>query len=64
MAWVPGETGVPLLAGALATFECAVQDRHAAGDHVIFIGRVLGYRECGGDPLVFYAGGYCETSPL
>lgn len=64
VSWAPGPTGVPLLANVLATFECAVQDRHPAGDHVIFVGRVLHYREAAGDPLVFHSGAYWQTSTL
>lgn len=36
-----GHTGAPLLAGAVATFECLNRSRHAEGDHVIFVGEVL-----------------------
>lgn len=32
--------GVPLLAEALAGFECAVESRFPAGDHTLFVGRV------------------------
>lgn len=37
----PGQTGVPLIAGALATFECRNRSQHSEGDHVIFVGEVL-----------------------
>jgi flavin reductase (DIM6/NTAB) family NADH-FMN oxidoreductase RutF len=39
-AWTPGETGVPILAGAIATLECLVVDTYSAGDHDLFIARV------------------------
>jgi flavin reductase (DIM6/NTAB) family NADH-FMN oxidoreductase RutF len=39
-AWHPGETGVPLLDGAIATLECSVVETFSAGDHDLFIGRV------------------------
>lgn len=55
-----GATGAPLLAGALARFDCRVRDAHDAGDHVIYVGEVVelqlgevGDREAGG-PLMFY----------
>ena len=38
--WHPGETGVPLLDGAIATIECSVVETFTAGDHDLFIGRV------------------------
>ncbi|WP_407699355.1 flavin reductase family protein [Streptomyces alkaliphilus] len=34
-------TGAPLLHGALAVVECRTEQRVAAGDHTLFIGRVL-----------------------
>ncbi len=38
--WQPGETGLPLLDGAIATLECTVVETFSAGDHDLFIGRV------------------------
>lgn len=54
-----GPNGQPLLRQAIATFECAVEQRIDAGDHVIFLGRVLGCSHAGHDaPLLYYRGGY------
>ena len=39
-AWHPGEAGLPLLDGAIATLECTVVETFSAGDHDLFIGRV------------------------
>jgi flavin reductase (DIM6/NTAB) family NADH-FMN oxidoreductase RutF len=39
-AWHAGETGLPLLDGAIATLECTVVETFSAGDHDLFIGRV------------------------
>jgi flavin reductase (DIM6/NTAB) family NADH-FMN oxidoreductase RutF len=53
--------GVPLLEGAVAYFVVEVMDVHPAGDHTLYIGRVLHFesRESREDkPLLFYAGGY------
>jgi flavin-dependent trigonelline monooxygenase, reductase component len=33
--------GTPLVAGAALSFECVPYDRHAVGDHVLFVGEVL-----------------------
>jgi len=56
--WHPGKTGVPLLPGNLATLECARISVVEAGDHEIFLGRVL-YAHCDdGDPLVYFASQY------
>ncbi len=38
--WHPGDTGLPLLDGAIATLECSVVETFSAGDHDLFIGRV------------------------
>ena len=52
-------TGVPLLEGALATFECRTTDAHPGGDHVIVVGEVLATSTSAeGDPLVRFRGNY------
>lgn len=51
-----GETGAPLLSGALAHIECRIWSRTPTGDHEIIVGEVLGLRRCEGAPLVFSAG--------
>lgn len=50
--------GMPIIEGALATFECNLEATHDAGDHVIIVGRVTKAHHQGGDPLVFHAGLY------
>ncbi len=54
--WRPGVTGQPLLAGAIATFECSVVDIQPAGDHELFIGKVenLDAREGSAMPLLYF----------
>ena len=58
--WVPAPSGSPLLAGAVAWVECETQRAVEAGDHTIFIGRVVDGRveraEVG--PLVHYGSAY------
>ncbi len=55
----PGPHAVPLLHGALAQFICAVETRHDAGDHIIFIGRVERFQHMDeGNPLIYYRGQY------
>lgn len=55
-----GSTGDPLAAGALAAIECELAATHAAGDHDLFLGRVVGVRlgDTRKGPLVFHEGGY------
>ena len=50
--------GMPIIEGALATFECNLSATHDAGDHVIVVGQVTKAHHRGGDPLVFHAGTY------
>lgn len=50
--------GMPIIEGALATFECNLEATHDAGDHVIIVGRVTKAHHGGGDPLVFHGGKY------
>ena len=52
--WHPGTTGVPLLAGCVATFECQVMSILEAGDHAIFLAEVLHAASHGGRPLLYY----------
>lgn len=57
--WHPGETGLPLLDGALAALECTVVETFSAGDHDLFIGRVDALRSDAGsgdarEPLLYY----------
>ncbi|MGC5224743.1 flavin reductase [Micromonospora sp. DT81.3] len=58
-----GIAGVPLIADAIATFECRTVARHDAGDHVIYIGEVERYSYRPDSPLVFHGGGYRDTAP-
>lgn len=57
-----GLKGMPLLRGALATFECHTHEIVAGGDHTIFIGRVLRARQIEGRPLLFYGGRFAEMN--
>ena len=52
------ETGCPILADALANFECETKSMHDGGDHVIFVGQVLALRTGEGRPLLYYRGAY------
>jgi flavin reductase (DIM6/NTAB) family NADH-FMN oxidoreductase RutF len=54
-----GERGSPVLPGSLAVFECRTENTIEGGDHLIFIGRVVGASYCDGEPLVFSSGEFC-----
>ncbi|MEY9847556.1 flavin reductase family protein [Streptacidiphilus sp. MAP5-3] len=55
-----GQSGSPLVDGALATVECRTVDRISAGDHVLFIGHVLEAKVGAptGGPLTYFRGQY------
>ncbi len=56
--WRRGTTGVPLLAGVLASMECAISQRVTAGDHDIFIGEMVSAQATEGEPLIHFASRY------
>ncbi|WP_433439468.1 flavin reductase family protein [Nonomuraea sp. CA-141351] len=59
LEWTGSPGGNPVLEGALAWMDCAVEAEHPAGDHVIVVARVLQLdTHAEGGPLVFFRGGY------
>ena len=56
--WADGHGGAPVLSGCAAVFECRTATRQAAGDHVLFIGRVLRLADLAVAPLLFQGGHY------
>ena len=57
--WITLETGAPLLAGALAIFDCEIADIIDRHTHSIVIGEVRAVQvAAGGDALVHWQGGY------
>lgn len=51
--WHQAATGAPLLAGALAAFDCRTASTHDFGTHSILIGEVIDIVAGEGDPLLF-----------
>jgi flavin reductase (DIM6/NTAB) family NADH-FMN oxidoreductase RutF len=52
---------LPVLGDAIAHFVCDVHERHAGGDHSIFIGQVTACAaEAGRRPLVYFRSGFGE----
>jgi flavin reductase (DIM6/NTAB) family NADH-FMN oxidoreductase RutF len=50
--------GVPIIAEALASLECATVSTHVAGDHTILVGRVEAASSGDGHPLLYFRGQY------
>jgi flavin reductase (DIM6/NTAB) family NADH-FMN oxidoreductase RutF len=63
IAWRPGKSGMPLLEGSCAWFECANRSRYEEGDHVIFVGAVEHFGFAAQEPLIFQNGTYHMTQP-
>lgn len=54
-----GKTGLPIIRGALTSFECRVWQRYPGGDHVILVGEVLHMETHPNKrPLLFSGGQY------
>jgi flavin reductase (DIM6/NTAB) family NADH-FMN oxidoreductase RutF len=54
-----GHMSAPLIAGALAHFECVPYAQYDGGDHVIFVGRVVRFStHTTKEPLLFFRGTY------
>jgi flavin reductase (DIM6/NTAB) family NADH-FMN oxidoreductase RutF len=51
-------TGAPVLAGAIAFFDCRLHSLLPAGDHRILIGEVVAAGESDGEPLLYFEGDY------
>ncbi|GAA1270080.1 flavin reductase family protein [Sphaerisporangium rubeum] len=63
--WLPGEaTGVPLLSGTLASFECELWRTYDGGDHTIFIGKVLSlHQQTDQEALLVVKGRFRQVGP-
>ena len=55
--------GVPLLAQALARFECTQSAVHDGGDHLIVVGEVTRFAATDGVPLIFAKGRFGQFVP-
>lgn len=60
--WSLGPSGSPVFEGVAAWFDCAMHAVVDAGDHVILIGRVEGFRNSGAPGLGYARGGYFSPS--
>jgi flavin reductase (DIM6/NTAB) family NADH-FMN oxidoreductase RutF len=65
IGYKPGMLGLPILADALASLECATVHAYPGGDHTIFVGRIEAGASRDGDgaePLLYYRGRYRQLS--
>jgi len=63
LSWEPGLGNAPVLADAVATFQCRSADRYYGGDHVIFLGAVEAYAYNRAEPLLFARGNFGHFVP-
>ena len=56
VAYTLSATGLPVLDGAAAWFECHNRSRYPEGDHVIFVGEVEQCAFTPSSPLIFHGG--------
>jgi 3-hydroxy-9,10-secoandrosta-1,3,5(10)-triene-9,17-dione monooxygenase reductase component len=54
--WQPSPRGLPIVEGAVAWVECAIDAVHDAGDHDLVVGAVLDLDWREGEPLVYHRG--------
>lgn len=59
-----GKGGVALIDDCVARFECRTHTTYDGGDHIIFVGEVLGFEyDTTIPPLAFSGGAYAQTAP-
>lgn len=60
----PGHNGIPVIEGALASFECSQEHVYEGGDHLIYVGRIEAFSVGDRDrPALGYFRGTYVTSP-
>jgi flavin reductase (DIM6/NTAB) family NADH-FMN oxidoreductase RutF len=55
---------LPVLPGAIAQVACEVVAEHVAGDHTLFIGRVIDLKIDDKEPLLFFGGQYRQLASV
>lgn len=58
------KTDAPLVKGCVANIECKVVDEVTAGDHTVFVGKVLSYKKTEKKPLLYHHGSYYGLKSL
>ena len=58
VSYALGQSGLPLIHGAAAWFECRTVSQQIVGDHCLFIAAVETFARSESPPLIFHGGGY------
>jgi 3-hydroxy-9,10-secoandrosta-1,3,5(10)-triene-9,17-dione monooxygenase reductase component len=64
LALEPALADAPLLAGCSARFQCRTVFRYEGGDHIIFVGEVIGFDRSETAPLLYVSGEYALATRL
>jgi flavin reductase (DIM6/NTAB) family NADH-FMN oxidoreductase RutF len=63
--WLAGTSGLPVLEGALASFECKTLSLTEVGTHGLFLARVTNLTVAdSGQPLLYFNGALAQLRPL
>jgi flavin reductase len=62
--WVSMATGSPVLDGAVASFDCRVEDRVLSGTHHIYFGRVVAASSLDEEALLYRDGSFRRLAPI
>lgn len=64
-AWQTGQSGLPLLTGALASFECELMQEMLVGSHRVYVGEAVHVVTSDeGQPLVYHDRGYAAVTAM
>jgi 3-hydroxy-9,10-secoandrosta-1,3,5(10)-triene-9,17-dione monooxygenase reductase component len=63
LALEAGLSDAPLLKDCSGRFQCRTMFQYEGGDHVIFVGEVVGYDRSGRPPLLYVTGSYAMATP-
>jgi flavin reductase (DIM6/NTAB) family NADH-FMN oxidoreductase RutF len=63
-SWTRLATGAPVLEGALATFDCRVENQLSQGTHSIFFGRVVAALSLDQECLMWRDGSFRRLAPV
>ena len=62
--WQAQVTGAPVLDGALANFDCVVENRISSGSHNIYLGRVVAAVSLDQEGLIYRDGSFRRLAPV
>lgn len=62
LALDPCPSGMPLLPGCSARFQCRSAFQYEGGDHIIFVGEVIDYDRSAAPPLLYVTGQYAVAA--